>query len=135
MGPYDDDEPTGRHASRRRSDDDGLDESSYDEPPPPYRAAPRGTPTGRAQVPGAGPSGGVPWRAAGLRGDGEGLRRRVQGLPWRGQDLARRFAINPAWLRRRRTLVAAFAVLIMLTGAGVVGGTYFVDGVKTSSEL
>ena len=134
MGPYDD-EPTGRHASRRRPDDGGLDEYSYGEPPSPYRAAPRATPTGRAQLPGAGPSHGAPWRAESVRRSGEGLRRRVRSLPWRAQHLARRFAVNPAWLRRRRTLVAAFAVLIILAGVGVVGATYFVDGVKTSSEL
>jgi hypothetical protein len=33
--------------------------------------------------------------------------------------------------RRRNILISAFAILIMLTGAGVVGGTYFVNGVVT----
>ncbi len=43
--------------------------------------------------------------------------------------------LNHALLRRRRTLLAVFAVFIMLTGTGVVGGTYFVDSVKTSDQL
>ncbi len=32
--------------------------------------------------------------------------------------------------RRRNIMIASFAVLIMLTGAGFVGGTYYVDGVQ-----
>ncbi len=37
--------------------------------------------------------------------------------------------------RRRNLIIAAFAVFIMLTGVGVVGATYYVDGVKTSDQL
>ena len=37
--------------------------------------------------------------------------------------------------RRRNILFASFAVLIMLTGAGFVGGTYYVDSVKAPNEL
>jgi len=37
--------------------------------------------------------------------------------------------------RRRNLLIAGFAVFIMLAGLGVVGGTYYVDGVKTSDQL
>ncbi len=37
--------------------------------------------------------------------------------------------------RRRNILVASFAILIMLTGVGVVGGAYYVDSIKTPDEL
>ena len=38
-------------------------------------------------------------------------------------------------MRRQRKLIAAFAIFIMLVGIAVLGGTYFVDGVKTSDQL
>jgi membrane peptidoglycan carboxypeptidase len=37
--------------------------------------------------------------------------------------------------RRRNLLIAAFAVFIMLTGAGVVGATYYVGNVPTPGQL
>ena len=37
--------------------------------------------------------------------------------------------------RRRNILIACFAVFIMLTGVGVVGGTYMVNSVVTPEEL
>jgi membrane peptidoglycan carboxypeptidase len=37
--------------------------------------------------------------------------------------------------RRRNLIIAAFAVFIMVTGLGVVGGTYYVDGVKKGDAL
>ncbi|HEX6869945.1 MAG TPA: transglycosylase domain-containing protein, partial [Micromonosporaceae bacterium] len=37
--------------------------------------------------------------------------------------------------RLRNIIIAGFAVFIMLTGVGVVGGTYYVDSVPTPSEL
>ncbi len=37
--------------------------------------------------------------------------------------------------RRRNLLVAGFAIFIMLTGVGVVGGTYYVDSVPEPSDL
>jgi membrane peptidoglycan carboxypeptidase len=50
------------------------------------------------------------------------------------RPLPNKLAVNPKE-RRRRRLMAAFAVCIMLIGLGVVGGTYFVDGVKTADQL
>src|SRR5262249_47219518 len=52
-----------------------------------------------------------------------------------GRGLFRRFTIKHARIARRRTLLAIFAVLIMLSGVGIVCVTYFLDSVKTSSEL
>jgi hypothetical protein len=37
--------------------------------------------------------------------------------------------------RRRNLIIAAFAVFIMVTGLGVVGGTYYVDSVKKGDAL
>src|SRR5262245_27823770 len=50
------------------------------------------------------------------------------------RPLPTKLAVN-AKVRRQRRLMAAFAVFIMLVGIGVLGGTYFVDGFKTSDQL
>src|SRR6185503_5993935 len=36
---------------------------------------------------------------------------------------------------RGKTLAASIAVILMLMGVGVIGGTYFLDSVKVSNEL
>jgi membrane peptidoglycan carboxypeptidase len=58
-----------------------------------------------------------------------------RGRPGEGGDAKKTAAQRSKMARRRNILIASFAVLIMLTGAGFVGGTYYVDSVKAPSQL
>src|SRR5262249_48824085 len=51
-----------------------------------------------------------------------------------GRGLPIGLAVNPK-VRRQRRLMAVFAGVLMGRGVLVIGGTYFVDGVKTSDQL
>jgi membrane peptidoglycan carboxypeptidase len=101
------------------------------------QAGPRRGPAGRAQVPWPPPSMGPT-----LRRFMSWFRTTPLGQPPRhassGRGLPPRLAIATPQQRRQRRirqLMAAFAVFIMLVGVVVIGGTYFVDGVKTSDQL
>jgi membrane peptidoglycan carboxypeptidase len=135
--PSYDDNPAGRRPPRRPWDGDQLNdgyqlnEDPYQREQYPEPAGPYGEPSGRYGEP-PGPYGKSPGPYGEPRGPG-GHRRDEPARTDRG--LFSRFAIRHAWIARRRTLLAIFAVLIMLSGAAVVSGTYFLDSVKTSSEL
>lgn len=90
-------------------------------PPPPggRHARPDGYDPGRGPVPGPGSG---PGSRHGDHGSGRPL------LP-RGLSVRARLA------GRRRALSASIAVLIILAGVAVIGGTYFLDSVPVSSEL
>ncbi len=52
-----------------------------------------------------------------------------------GGGLPPRLSINDAKRLRGRLLPAAVAIVLMLAGTGVLGGTYFLDSVKLTSDL
>jgi membrane peptidoglycan carboxypeptidase len=93
--------------------------------------------------PGGGGPGGGGWGPngpGGPGGPGGGGPRNPFGR-WRGEEpdgegSSKRSASTRAKkARRRNMLIAGFAVFIMLTGAGVVGGTFFIDTVQADGEL
>jgi len=94
---------------------------------------------GRGRGPG-GPGGRGPWNRPPWRrgpgddgGRGEGGGGGPEGRPRRRPDA--RDPKKAKLARRRNIIIAAFAVFIMLTGVGVVGGTYYVDSVPTPDQL
>src|SRR5215831_3027478 len=132
----------------------------YDGPGDPYDGpgGPGGPGDGRGSMDGDGPNGGaprrrpsmgraqVPWPPPAI---GPAVRRLMSRFrtgpiapPPRhasaGRGLPPQLAIatpSERRKRRQRRLMAAFAIFIMLIGVVVIGGTYFVDGVKTSDQL
>jgi membrane peptidoglycan carboxypeptidase len=142
MGPNDHNSPGGYRPRRRPRGGDPGDRAYGETDGPEQTEVPGarpGRPLGRASAP-------VP--PMGPRMDAEdGPAENARGL-WpaslwsKARHAPRHGRALPAWLtvgsvkvRRRRQLMAAFAVFIMLVGVAVVGGTYFVDGVKTSDQL
>ena len=94
----------------------------------PYRPGGPGDPDDDG--PGGRPPGGPSWRNPrnpfGRGGPGSGTG---------GEAKKAAAALRSKKARRRNILIASFAVLIMLTGVGFVGGTYYVDSVKAPNEL
>ncbi len=121
----------------------GPEPGSGNLPAGPYGASPSGGgpygggPYGGGPY-GGGPGGGPGGAGPGGRGPGGGGPGGPTGPGWpedgdpRPRHAERRRAKHA---RRRNILVASFAVFIMLTGVGVVGGAYYVDGIKTPDEL
>jgi membrane peptidoglycan carboxypeptidase len=148
MGPNDHNSPGGYPPRRRPRDGESGDRGygDMDGPDQPEAPDPAGyrarRPIGRASAP-------VP--PTGSRMDSEaGPAKKARGL-WpaslwpraagqhaprhAGRALPEWLTVGSGRLRRRRRLMAAFAIFIMIVGVAVVGGTYFVDGVKTSDQL
>src|SRR5262249_46646649 len=127
MGPNDDN-PARRTPPGRGARDDEPDGRPYNGPGDGYEGRPYSGTGGRAEP---------PWRPALQR-----LLSRFRTTPVTpparhaapGGGLPIGLAVNPK-VRRQRRLMAAFAVFIMVAGVLVIGGTYFVDGVKTSDQL
>src|SRR5262245_7281757 len=99
---------------------------------------------GRASVRPVSPSGPGP-AGGGPGGRGPGGRGPFGRFPWSrgpdgpdGPDGKGKRPLDPKAAkkaRRRNLMVAGFAIFIMLTGIGVVGGTYYVDSIPEPNEL
>ena len=141
MGPNADNSPGNRYPSRRRPDDVGADRRGaggwpYEETGRPYEETGRYDETGRYEEISGGDDG--PYEQVDERLDESDDPARPWVAPRHrapGRGLPTRLSRTPPRLRRRRRLMAAFAILIIVCGSGVLGGAYFFDAVKTSDQL
>jgi membrane peptidoglycan carboxypeptidase len=142
----------GGRSDASRFDADEWDEVFDDRPDP----EPRTTGTARVPVPGGRRNAGPPESPTSPSVVGRAQVRPRHNQP--GQDMLGPAGMGPddgtasvptsgsggrhsrvrPWLgrqRRRNIILASFAVFIMLTGIGVVAGSYYVDGIKTPDQL
>jgi membrane peptidoglycan carboxypeptidase len=118
----------------------GFDE--YDSGPGPVAAPRRSGASGRASVSGSGASGrapvgratvGAPDELTGFSGDPDRTRSgTTPGVPSGPDRAARVKRLKKA--RRRNLILSALALIIMLSGLSVVGGTYYFNKVPTPAD-